>query len=235
MRRTAFPSLLPIFLVVLALVFALVGCQNLNGTGTTATSSAQGPGPTPPPGPGPGPTPGGPHPEVTPSSGPSTGNTTPTAKKTTTTAASNPGLTMVVAIPVVPAATRYQETNPLLAWTGSWTTGTSAPNKYSGGSERETADAGASVTVKFSGTSISFISAKNCYGGMAKVTLDGGGPILVNFYSADWVDQQTVWQSGNLANGSHTVKMECMGTVGDPFGADMCIYMDAFDITGALE
>jgi hypothetical protein len=128
--------------------------------------------------------------------------------------------------------TRYEEDNPKLAWDGSWTFTGGADD--SGGSCRYTEDAGASVTIQFSGISIAFITRTGLAVGQVKITLDSGSPILVDCYSAEPAYQQIVWAADPLEPGTHYVKIECDGSM-NPASGGTGIYVDAFAITGSLE
>ena len=48
--------------------------------------------------------------------------------------------------------------------------------------------------------------------GIAKVTVDGGTPVMVDLYSASTMYQQKVWNTGFLTDGTHTVVIEWTGT-----------------------
>jgi hypothetical protein len=152
------------------------------------------------------------------------------AAKTTTTASWNAG---AQTLGTVAAILRYEAADPRLVWTTGWTFFTAA-TMYSGSEVAETNTANASVTIKFSGTSLGWIGLMGPDCGRAKVTLDGGNPSTVDLYSANYQFQKTVWQSGNLVWGSHTVKIECAWTA-SPSGSGNSVSVDAFDIAGTLE
>ncbi len=65
-----------------------------------------------------------------------------------------------------------------------------------------------SVTVQFTGTSLTWVTKMSPRYGKARLTLDGGTPTIVDLYSATEVWQQKVWQSGTLEQGTHTVTIE---------------------------
>jgi hypothetical protein len=219
MKRSVFLALLLTAPMLLILAFVLVGCEDSHGTRVIGTSVAEGPMPNPesPSVPG-----------ETPAEGTST--TDAPAEGTLT---SNPVATAAASQAPAPAVTRYEETDSHLVWTGEW-----LPYEWdgwSGGHCLYTEDPGASVTVKFSGTSISFISAFDMDAGIAKVTLDGGNPIMVDCYADDIQITGTVWESGNLAWGSHIVKIEYTSTANPNVGTWPIMYVDAFDVTGTLQ
>jgi hypothetical protein len=232
MKRSEFPALFLTVVVLLVGALVFVGCESLGQTGETLaveTPASENPaGENPdaenPVGENPdAETPAAEHPAVEHPGG------TPAAK-TTTTAGWNSG---VQTLGTVAAVLRYEETDPHLAWTTGWTFYTAA-TMYSGSAVADTKTANASVTIKFSGTSLGWIGLMGPDCGRAKVTLDGGGPVTVDLYSANYQFQKTVWQSGNLAWGSHTVKIECAWTA-SPSGSGNTVSVDAFDIAGTLE
>ena len=69
-----------------------------------------------------------------------------------------------------------------------------------------------SVTVKFSGTQISFYAAKSSDGGKAAISVDGGAETTVDLYSATRQGNQLVYTSPTLASGAHTLKVRVTGT-----------------------
>ena len=129
------------------------------------------------------------------------------------------------------ALTRIQQNNSLLAYSGTWTASTST--LASGGSFRFAKTSGSSVTIHFGGTNLAWIAKKSSIYGKARVTLDRGTPVLVDLYSLAPLWKQTVWTSGTLAYGYHTVKIEWTG-LKSTASLGTYINVDAFDIDGTL-
>ena len=135
--------------------------------------------------------------------------------------------------PPSPTVIRYQQTDGHLVWTPSyktWTTG-SLPN-YSGGSIKFINKTG-SVTASFNGTSLTWIAKISSVYGRAKVTLDKQTPVYVDLYSATTYYQQKVWNTGTLAPGTHTVKIEWTPTR-NAASSGTNVNVDAFDVIGTL-
>ena len=132
---------------------------------------------------------------------------------------------------VAPVLTRYEETNPLLVYTGSWANLNGGA--YSGGSLKYTYRSGASVIASFTGTSLSWIARVGSSYGIARVTVDGGTPVLVDLYSPSFLNQQSVWSTGTLSPGPHSVKIEWTGQR-NPASSFTYVSVDAFDVTGTL-
>jgi len=129
------------------------------------------------------------------------------------------------------AVTRYEQTDALLVYSGTWSTQNSA--SYSGGSLRYINRSG-SVTVRFNGTSLTWIALKAPTLGRANVRVDGGAAVSVDLYSATGLYQQAVWSTGPLANGNHTVVISWTGQR-NPASIGTPIDVDAFDIAGVLQ
>ncbi len=130
-----------------------------------------------------------------------------------------------------PATTRYEQNDAHFTFAGGWIASSSV--SASGGSFRYANSAGSSATATFTGTLLAWIGKTSPSYGKAKVTVDGGTPLTVDLYSADTKWQQKIWDTGTLAAGAHTVKIEWTGTKSaSAIGANISI--DAFDIAGTL-
>jgi uncharacterized protein YkwD len=129
-----------------------------------------------------------------------------------------------------PSATRYQQNDDRLVYTGKWSTGYST--SASGGAWAYI-NSPASVTVKFTGTYLAWVTKKSPAYGKARVTLDSRTPVEVDLYSSAVRYQRKVWDTGTLAAGAHTVKIEWTGTR-SPGATASNIGVDAFDVIGTL-
>jgi hypothetical protein len=127
--------------------------------------------------------------------------------------------------------TRYQQTDSRFCYTGTWPTASN--NSASGGSWRYINTSGGSVTIPFTGTYLAWVTVKSPNYGIAEVTLDGGTPVPVDLYSASTAWQQTVWNTGTLPTGLHTVTIAWTGTK-NPAAAATYIGLDAVDVGGSL-
>lgn len=97
-----------------------------------------------------------------------------------------------------------------LVYAGAWTlTSVGTP---SGGSCSYANSAGSSVTIHFTGSYLVWLAKTASVYGIAKVTLDGGTPVLVDLYSSSTLYQRPVWNTGMLTEGAHTVVIEWTGT-----------------------
>ena len=130
----------------------------------------------------------------------------------------------------LPATSRIEQNNSNLVYTGAWSKSSSASD--SGGSYTYV-NAAASVTVRFTGTYLAYVTKKSPAYGVVKITLDGGTPVSVDLYNGSAYYQQKVWNTGVLVNGAHTVKLEWAGV--RRAAATACnIGLDAFDVAGVL-
>jgi hypothetical protein len=126
---------------------------------------------------------------------------------------------------------RFEETDARLAYSGSWTS--ASYKAASQGKEKYAWRSGNYATITFTGTSFTWISAKGPYCGIGRVTVDGGSPVLVDFYSASNLYQQAVYSTGTLSSATHTVKIEWTGKKNSKARGTL-VYLDAVDVAGTL-
>jgi hypothetical protein len=162
--------------------------------------------------------------------------TTVTSKKTTTTTAPPTATTIVVGQPhtlftlvLANSVTRYEDTDPLLKWSGSWDT-LNLPDASGGTYHASWGDA--AVLIRFQGTGISLVAQKFFSHGIARVTLDSD-VYLVDMYSEYSGASQTVWTSPTLPYGIHYLTIETTGTK-NPESWNTLINVDAVDVAGTL-
>lgn len=130
-----------------------------------------------------------------------------------------------------PVPVRYEQANSHLVYTGAWK---AVSTSYaSGGSFRYANSTGATVSLKFTGTYVSWIAKRSPAYGKAKLILDGGVPITVDLYNSYTQWRKKVWEA-NLPYGPHTLCIEWTGTR-NPAATSTNISVDAFDIIGVLE
>ena len=125
--------------------------------------------------------------------------------------------------------TRYEQTSPNVVFAGTWSTATAGT--YSKGTLKYTTISGASVTITFSGTRLTWVARKGPDCGKARVRLDGGAPIVVDLYIPSTLYQQAAYSTGTLASGSHTLKIECTGQK-NLSSRGKFVDLDAFDVVG---
>ena len=127
--------------------------------------------------------------------------------------------------------TRYEETDSHLSWLGLWQIGTGPA--LSEGSYRYVNESHAGLLIEFQGTQIRLICAENSGMGKAELTLDNGSSVYVDLYKSQLSCQETVWTSGVLTNGTHTLLIGWTG-LKNPASTDTFINIDAVEVKGTL-
>jgi hypothetical protein len=127
--------------------------------------------------------------------------------------------------------TRFEETKSQLTWAGTWKR--TSTGSASGGSFKFADSSGAAVTIAFTGQALEIVAKKGPTYGQAKITLDGAQTSTVDLYSGAVEWGATVWSSGLLTDGAHTVKIEWTGTK-SPAATGTNIDIDAVRVIGTL-
>lgn len=137
-----------------------------------------------------------------------------------------------IAIAGTPAMPLVQQSEARVAKPGTWTTW--SDSKLSGGSYSYMMAAGAYAEVTFTGTKLDWITCTTPSNGIAEVTINGGTPVRVDLYSAEVRYQQTVWTTGTLPSGTHTVRIRYTGDK-SASSSNAFVGVDAFRIDGVLK
>ncbi len=127
--------------------------------------------------------------------------------------------------------TRYQETDANLLYSGLWRTSYSKSN--SGGTQKYTFRSGTSITIAFSGSSLTWIATVGPTCGIARVVLDGGTPVLVDLYASKRLHQQKVYGTDVLEDGPHILEIQWTGQK-NAKSQNTYVYIDALDVAGSL-
>ncbi len=125
-----------------------------------------------------------------------------------------------------------EQTDTRFHYAGTWATvdTTSA----SGGSLAETKTGGSSVTLHFHGSYLVWLTRVSSSCGIAKVSVDGKTPVLVDLYSATTYFKKAVWNTGVLPYGAHTVVISWNGTK-NASALQTTIGIDAVQVLGTLD
>ncbi len=104
---------------------------------------------------------------------------------------------------LVQAPARYEETRgPHYAFEDTFSWNVYSPAQYASGVKYcYTEFVGATATVRFNGRYLAWVAKKAPVYGIARVSLDGGEPVDVDLYSADFLWKQHVWNTGLLSPG----------------------------------
>jgi hypothetical protein len=129
-----------------------------------------------------------------------------------------------------PLPTRYQQDDVKFKYMGVW-----APTSTwsaSGGSFASVDAPGSALNVTFDGRYLAWCATTGRAYGKAQVSLDGGAPVLVDFYSSYTRYKQRVYNTGLLDdNGPHTLSIYWVGQKNAAATATR-ISADTFDILG---
>ncbi len=130
---------------------------------------------------------------------------------------------------VTPAGlVRYEQNNSLIKYSGAWYT-----FETSGASQGSylRATATATATVRFTGTYLAWVATTGTTLGKAKVSVDGGTAQTIDLARASASYQQSVWATGVLPSGDHTVVI----TWDTSNATGKYVSVDAFDVIGTLK
>jgi hypothetical protein len=125
------------------------------------------------------------------------------------------------------AATRIEDTNPAVSYTGAWIHGTDP--RASGGTFAEAETAGALATLSFTGTQVRLLGVRNSNNGMARVSIDGVFMDEVDTYGPS-LEMAVLFTATGLHNGGHSMTVEVTGTRNSASSGNWVI-IDAFDVT----
>lgn len=132
----------------------------------------------------------------------------------------------------------WQDTNPGLQYSGAWSK-SSVAYPFSGTgvsnvpelpvSAQETQAAGATLTVPFRGTAISWIGYRGPDAGIATVRIDSGAASEVDLYSPIATFQPVVFMAKGLADANHALTITATGR-NNPASSAARVVVDAFDV-----
>jgi len=129
--------------------------------------------------------------------------------------------------PAPPGARYFEENNPSVSWSGSWSTNRLAAN--SGGSARLAMDAGAQASFAFAGTGVSWIGYRDEWCGIAEVSVDGRLLATVDTYATPAKARATLYTVTGLGGGSHTLSIQTTGTH-NAASRGSWVWVDAFSV-----
>jgi beta-galactosidase GanA len=133
----------------------------------------------------------------------------------------------------------YDDTSSALTYTGDWTHANTSNSNYTSGdydgTESWSQQAGASVSVTFTGTAVQWIGPKNTNGGIADVSIDGRQVATVDTYDPYGKEfQQVLFSTSGLAAGSHTLTITVTGNKDAASSADTVV-IDAINVPTPAE
>jgi beta-galactosidase GanA len=145
-----------------------------------------------------------------------------------------------IALNLTPATSfTYDDASSALAYTGTWTHANTGNSNYTIGdydsTESWSQQAGATMSVTFTGTAVQWIGAKNNNGGIADVSIDGAQVATVDTYAAAGKQfQQVLYADSGLASGTHTLTITVTGNK-DAGSSEDTVVVDAINVPTAAE
>lgn len=112
--------------------------------------------------------------------------------------------------PAAPVWKRYEQNAAQVKYKGAWTTSKLAG--LSGGSHSFSHATSATATFSFTGTRARWIGKRASNYGKAWVRVDSGKWTLIDLYSAKTLNQQRLFESAVLSQGTHTLTIRVAGT-----------------------
>jgi hypothetical protein len=132
--------------------------------------------------------------------------------------------------PAPTAATFFEEDDPAVSWSGTWSENSLAAN--SGGSARLAMDAGAQASFSFDGTGASWIGYRDEWCGIATVHVDGKLQATVDTHSTSAKARAPLYVVSGLGEGRHSLTITATGTR-NTASAGSWVWVDAFSVTPA--
>jgi hypothetical protein len=146
----------------------------------------------------------------------------------TSTGAQNPAaignLVVIDAFEVTTPGIMVQETDPSISYGAGWVLGI-RDHAYNQAITAESNTTGARATFTFTGTGISWVSARGPQTGTARVSVDGAFVTDIDTYAPTESPQHTIFSARGLAAGTHTLTMEVTGK--NPLSRDAWVLIDA--------
>ncbi|HEY9241461.1 MAG TPA: beta-galactosidase [Streptosporangiaceae bacterium] len=132
----------------------------------------------------------------------------------------------------------HDDADSALTYTGSWTHANASNANYTAGdydsTESWSTQAGATMSVTFTGTAVQWIGPKNNNGGIAGVAIDGTQVATVDTYATGKEFQQVLFSKTGLAAGSHTLTITVTGNKNPASSADTVV-VDAINVPTAAQ
>jgi Bacterial Ig domain len=141
--------------------------------------------------------------------------------------ASSGNLVVIDAFEVTTPGIMVQETDPSISYGAGWVLGI-RDHAYNQAITAESNTIGARATFTFTGTGVSWVSARGPQTGIARAYLDGAFAAEIDTYAPTEGPQHTIFSARGLAAGSHTLTMEVAGR--NPLSRDAWVLIDALVI-----
>jgi beta-galactosidase GanA len=145
-----------------------------------------------------------------------------------------------IALSLTPATSfTDDDASSALTYTGTWTHANTGNSNYTAGdydsTESWSQQAGAAMSVTFTGTAVQWIGPKNTNGGIADVSIDGTQVATVDTYDSVGKEfQQILFSTSGLGSGPHTLTITVTGTKDAASNGDTVV-IDAVNVPSAAE
>jgi hypothetical protein len=125
----------------------------------------------------------------------------------------------LTAAKAAPASTlrRLAETNPAIAYAGTWRT--ARHSRYAGGAAKYATTAGATATLTFTGDRVVWYGPVGPTRGQARVRIDGVLAATVDLQASSFTAHKAVFSKSWATAAAHTLVIEVVGTSGHPYVA----------------
>jgi hypothetical protein len=133
---------------------------------------------------------------------------------------------MSTALAQTNSTVRLEQDDPSITYTGNWYSNASSAN--SGGTAALTNARGATATLSFTGTGVTWIGVLDPWSGFATLFLDGT-MYYVDTYGSTTLYQRPLFSVQGLTPGPHTLSIQ-VAHARDGNGVGSWVWIDAFDI-----
>ena len=130
------------------------------------------------------------------------------------------------------AATRFEESNSAIQYSGTWPKHASLA--HSGGAARLAVNPGARATFTFTGPTAKWIAFRDPWAGIAKVYVDGVFKQEIDTYASPQMAQAVMFTVTGLGPGAHSLVVEVAGRR-NPASLGNWVWVDAFDVSTASD
>jgi len=116
-----------------------------------------------------------------------------------------------------PTTTAIAETSSAIRYAGGW--GTASYPGYAGGHVRWSTAAGATATLTFTGTQVTWVGPKGPTRGRARISIDGLAIGVVDLYAPRFVASASLFSTSFATAGTHRLTIEVLSMPRRPFVA----------------
>ncbi|WP_188195001.1 family 43 glycosylhydrolase [Nonomuraea sp. SYSU D8015] len=109
------------------------------------------------------------------------------------------------------ATSVINDTDAQVAYAGAWQSGSQCGTQCFWGNDHWSGQAGATATIRFTGTRVALLSVRDAGNGIAAISIDGGPEQRVDLYSAIRVGEELNYVSPVLPAGPHTLRVRVTG------------------------